>query len=513
MPGNCPDRRTDRQTDRHVTLIYKIAKVSIVSSFKHSSRWQRHNNDDKGQGFYVTEHSGITCLLDWVSQWLSCHPKPHTELLQVSRQNSWRCHCVLDIFFQLLKLLYHWGKVSQTLIAIWCHPGTSFWRYLPLSGSQNDIQQNRTPYRQHLPSWHWELVCSQWSFNYYPLCKPTQHHPVSHLQSPKFFNPDSSCHEHNPPVPAHPSGSWIQLKNRQRMWVENPLTYRLCCWRMDHYSSMWNNSQSNAKSFSYEQHSSCCFSSCCCCLLPTSCCTSCRCDIERYKHTSILRYPYLWRQLIIIYEGSNSLLTCWICNCDKNSQCHCKQQQQFGNQQMLLKQTSNPKHSLSLTQNQPGVFFFFFMQFSQASCRTVLRLHVHLPSARKEEQSYNVRPVLKNGATEGQVQEQVVHFISGPPRAALLRRTTSLAIDNTSQLTRHTQEEGVHSRAMEETAPHLLLVVISCIIQWCALNRWCCWELLVIKWICASIALKSPSPPQMTTDSTSCVHPQDSTKS
>jgi hypothetical protein len=142
---------------------------------------------------------------------------------------------------------------------------------------------------------------------------------------------------------------------------------------------------------------------------------------------------------------------------------------------MLLKQTSNPKHSLSLTQNQPGVFFFFFfMQFSQTSCRTVLHLHVHLPCARKEEQSYNVRPVLKNGATEGQAQEQVVHFVGGPPRAALLRRTTSLAIDNTSQLTRHTQEEGVHSRVMEETAPHLLLVIISCIIQWCALNHWCC---------------------------------------
>jgi hypothetical protein len=41
-------------------------------------------------------------------------------------------------------------------------------------------------------------------------------------------------------------------------------------------------------------------------------------------------------------------------------------------------------------------------------------------------------------------------------------------------LTRHTQEEGVHSRVMEETAPHLLLVIISCIIQWCALNHWCC---------------------------------------
>jgi hypothetical protein len=76
-----------------------------------------------------------------------------------------------------------------------------------------------------------------------------------------------------------------------------------------------------------------------------------------------------------------------------------------------------------------------------------------------------------------------------------------------------TQEEGVHSRVMEETAPHLLLVVISCIIQWCALNRWCCWELLAIEWICASIALKSPPPPQMTTDSASCLHPQDSTKS
>jgi hypothetical protein len=96
---------------------------------------------------------------------------------------------------------------------------------------------------------------------------------------------------------------------------------------------------------------------------------------------------------------------------------------------MLLKQTSNPKHSLSLAHNQPGVFFFFFffMQFSQTSCRTVLRLHVHLPRARKEEQSYNVRPVLRNGATEGQAQEQLVHFVGGPPRAALLRRTTSSA--------------------------------------------------------------------------------------
>jgi hypothetical protein len=119
-------------------------------------------------------------------------------------------------------------------------------------------------------------------------------------------------------------------------------------------------------------------------------------------------------------------------------------------------------------------FFFFFMQFSQTSCRTVLRLHVHLPRARKEEQSCNVRPVLKNGASEGQAQEQVVHFVGGPPRAALLRRTTSLAIDDTSQLTRRTQEEGVHRRAMEETAPHLLLVVVGCIIQRCALNRWCC---------------------------------------
>jgi len=81
-----------------------------------------HNNDDKGQGFYVTEHSGITCLLDWVSQWLSYHPKPHTELLQVSGQNLWCCHCVLDIFLQLLNLLYHWGKVSQTLTVSWCHP-------------------------------------------------------------------------------------------------------------------------------------------------------------------------------------------------------------------------------------------------------------------------------------------------------------------------------------------------------------------------------------------------------
>jgi len=122
-----------------------------------------------------------------------------------------------------------------------------------------------------------------------------------------------------------------------------------------------------------------------------------------------------------------------------------------------------------------GVFFFFFFtRFSQTSCRAVLRLHVHLPRARKEEQSCNVRPVLKNGATEGQAQEQVAHFVGGPPRAALLRRTTSLAIDDTSQLTRRTQEEGVHRRAMEETAPHLLLVVVGCIIQRCALNRWCC---------------------------------------
>jgi hypothetical protein len=79
------------------------------------------------------------------------------------------------------------------------------------------------------------------------------------------------------------------------------------------------------------------------------------------------------------------------------------------------------------------------MQLSQTCCRTVLCLHVHLPRARKEEQSYNVRPVLKNGATEGQAQEQMVHFVGGPPRAALLRRTTSLAIDNTSQSTRHTR--------------------------------------------------------------------------
>jgi hypothetical protein len=122
-----------------------------------------------------------------------------------------------------------------------------------------------------------------------------------------------------------------------------------------------------------------------------------------------------------------------------------------------------------------GVFFFFFFTgFSQTSCRAVLRLHVHLPRARKEEQSCNVRPVLKNGASEGQAQEQVVHFVGGPPRAALLRRTTSLAIDDTSQLTRRTQEEGVHRRAMEETAPHLLLVVVGCIIQRCALNRCCC---------------------------------------
>jgi hypothetical protein len=152
---------------------------------------------------------------------------------------------------------------------------------------------------------------------------------------------------------------------------------------------------------------------------------------------------------------------------------------QFGNQQMLLKQTSNPEYSLSLslslTHNQPGVFFFFFFTgFSQTSCRALLRLHVHLPRARKEEQSCNVRPVLKNGASEGQAQEQVVHFVGGPPRAALLRRTTSLAIDDTSQLTRRTQEEGVHRRAMEETAPHLLLVVVGCIIQRCALNRCCC---------------------------------------
>lgn len=122
-----------------------------------------------------------------------------------------------------------------------------------------------------------------------------------------------------------------------------------------------------------------------------------------------------------------------------------------------------------------GVFFFFFFtRFSQSSCRAVRRLHVHLPRARKEEQSCNVRPVLKNGATEGQAQEQVVHFVGGPRRAALLRRTTSLAIDDTSQLTRRTQEEGVHRRAMEETAPHLPLVVVGCIIQRCALNRWCC---------------------------------------
>ncbi len=176
------------------------------------------------------------------------------------------------------------------------------------------------------------------------------------------------------------------------MWVENWLTYRFCCWRMDHCSSMWNNSQSNAKSFSYEQHSFCCLSSCCCCLLPTSCCcTSCRCDIERYKHTSILRYPYLWKQLIIMYKGSNSLLTCWICNCDKNSQCHCKQQQNGNSATSKCYwnklPTLNKTHTLSLTHNQPGVFFFFFfMQFSQTSCRTVLCLQVHLPRARKEEQ-------------------------------------------------------------------------------------------------------------------------------
>ncbi len=28
-PGNCPDRRTDRQTDRPVNLIYKIQLVNL----------------------------------------------------------------------------------------------------------------------------------------------------------------------------------------------------------------------------------------------------------------------------------------------------------------------------------------------------------------------------------------------------------------------------------------------------------------------------------------------------